>query len=176
MFTSRVRNWKYKILLSCSDKVFVKKGCNVTATHQCLVAVYGYSAQLLYSNEMVHRIQMWPPVSGMTSNAMNPIIIAVTDRLIMADWRVSVTYCRRVKNFSSARWKHSSWTSSYVKGLLGHFEISISTIGINTWPHAKSFWICTQVTKKSSVVELSHQLVELWQQLFGEFFWRTVCG
>ena len=87
-----------KLEYRATIKFVLKEGRNATTVHQCLVAVYGYSAP---NYPMVRR---WfrefkrgrqsladDPQSGRPSNVVNPILVAAVEKLIMANRTAKVS-------------------------------------------------------------------------------------
>lgn len=79
-------------------KFLLKEGCNVTAGHQHLVAVYGDSAPnyctvTRWFNEFKrgHQSLEDDPRSGRPSDAVNLISMAAVEKLNMTNRRVKVT-------------------------------------------------------------------------------------
>jgi len=142
-------------------KLLLVERCKATAIHQHLVAVYGDSA-LNYCtvtrrfNEFTcgHQSLEDDIRSGWPSDAENPIPIATAEKLIMANRKIKVTEIAKelqVLAWSIEKIVHCIFICQRCR-LIGYLKISMFTIGINVWPYAKTFWICIQVTKKSSVV------------------------
>ena len=81
-------NFEYRAMI----KFLLKDGCNVTAMHQCLVAVYGDVAPncctvTRWLNEFTrgHQSLQDDFRCGWLSDAVNLILITVTERLIIAN-------------------------------------------------------------------------------------------
>ena len=93
-----MRNGKYKIWVSCSDKVFVKRKVYATEIYQRLVAVYDYSGpnygtvtRRFKEFTRGHQSLEDDFRSGRPSDAVNPISITAAEKLIMTNQKVKMS-------------------------------------------------------------------------------------
>ena len=139
-------------------KFLLKERCKATASHQCLVAMYGDSATdyctvTRWFNEFTRGHQYPEDESGQPSDAVNPMSITTAEKQIMTNRKLVSEIAKElqvlvgcIENIVHEHLHMSKVSTRWVpRNLNVHIDI-------NSWPHAKSFWICIQVIKKRSVV------------------------
>ena len=142
-------------------KFLLKEVCNATAIHQHLVTMYGdsalnYCTVTRWFKEFTHGHQSLEDDfrSGWSLDAVKSISIATAEKLIMTNRKVKVTEIPKNLHVLTGSTENIVHIVLHMLKVSSHWylKISMCTIGINAWLHVKTFWICMQGIKKSSVV------------------------